>query len=641
MAEELDDNTDDIEASIVEYFYERQVQGHKCGYCESKDSFMTNSMWAHRLAGQDYQDLIDRGWRRSGKYMYKPIMNRTCCPLYAIRCEALVFKPSRSQKRVANRMRAFLVEGKECPKKTDMCDSNQTNDASQKHKAEEDEEEESKPTGEENKETGEESKETGEESKETGEESKETGEESKETGEESKETEGDSESETKADTKQVEPGKPDTKKKTPRPGDGADPNKPRCRKAKELRLEKRRAKLAAKGGVAAKEGETGVAAKEGEAGVAAKEGETGVAAKEGETDHKEETAKESVAGYKDEDSATGKESVAEKEAGKESVADKEASLRGKEKAGQKRKKTNGNKAKAKKKQQSNSKPVPETNPIQTTIGELLKLPSDQKMAHRLEVKVVECYPPSPELTSTFLESYALYKKYQMAVHGDKEEDLSERSFRRFLCDTPLISLDGPRGWDSKYGTFHYQYYLDGKLLMVAVVDILPTYLSSVYVYYDPDYRWLELGVYSSLREIELVQILNHNKPEFQYYCMGYYVHNNPKMMYKGNYSPSFLLCPETYRYMPIKGARQRLHVAKYSPFSDDPVEPERVLSFLGGVLILFEKQVIPYMLFRSYYGHVKDRIVVEYASLVGKEVTQRMFLYLMLDGQQEMEDSDD
>lgn len=615
MAEELDDTTDEIEASIVEYFYERQVQGHKCGYCDSKDSSMTNGMWAHRLAGQDYQDLIDRGWRRSGKYMYKPIMNRTCCPLYAIRCEALKFKPSRSQKRVANRMRAFLVEGKECPKKADKCSNSQTNDTAQKHKAEEVEEEE---------------------------------EERKSKGEESKPTEGVSESEctssAETDSKEVEASKPDSsstkKKKPPRPGDGADPNKPRCRKAKELRLEKRRVKLAAK---AAKEGEAGH--KEGTEKESVAGHTDGVTGKESVTDHKDKQAsvEDKEAGKSVPNEEAGKDSVLVKEAGIESVPvkeagreDKEAGVAGREKAGHKRKKTS---TKAKKK--PHSQQVPGPTPIQTAIGELLKLPSDQKMAHRLEIKVVECYPPSPELTSTFLESYALYKKYQMAVHGDKEEDLSERSFRRFLCDTPLISLDGPHGWESKYGTFHYQYYLDGKLLMVAVVDILPTYLSSVYVYYDPDYRWLELGVYSALREIELVQILNHSKPEFQYYCMGYYVHNNPKMMYKGDYSPSFLLCPVTYQYTPIKSARQRLDAAKYSPFRDDPVEPERVLSFLGGVLILFEKQVIPYMLFRSYYGHVKDRIVVEYASLVGKEVTQRMFLYLMLDGQQEMEDSDD
>ena len=42
-------------------------------------------MWAHTLSVQDYQNLIDRGWRRSGSYCYKPMMDQTCCPAYTIR----------------------------------------------------------------------------------------------------------------------------------------------------------------------------------------------------------------------------------------------------------------------------------------------------------------------------------------------------------------------------------------------------------------------------------------------------------------------------------------------------------------------------------------------------------------------------
>lgn len=42
-------------------------------------------MWAERLTCEDYQNLIDRGWRRSGKYVYKPKMDETCCPQYTIR----------------------------------------------------------------------------------------------------------------------------------------------------------------------------------------------------------------------------------------------------------------------------------------------------------------------------------------------------------------------------------------------------------------------------------------------------------------------------------------------------------------------------------------------------------------------------
>ncbi|CAH1977898.1 unnamed protein product [Acanthoscelides obtectus] len=42
-------------------------------------------MWADTLTVEDYQNLIDRGWRRSGKYCYKPTMDETCCPQYTIK----------------------------------------------------------------------------------------------------------------------------------------------------------------------------------------------------------------------------------------------------------------------------------------------------------------------------------------------------------------------------------------------------------------------------------------------------------------------------------------------------------------------------------------------------------------------------
>ena len=58
------------------------------------------------------QDLIDRGWRRSGQYCYKPTMARTCCPLYTIKCEAGKFKPSKSQKKVMRKFVNFILHGK-------------------------------------------------------------------------------------------------------------------------------------------------------------------------------------------------------------------------------------------------------------------------------------------------------------------------------------------------------------------------------------------------------------------------------------------------------------------------------------------------------------------------------------------------
>ncbi|KAG0468116.1 hypothetical protein HPP92_017444 [Vanilla planifolia] len=53
-------------------------------------------------------DLLDRGWRRSGCFLYKPEMERTCCPSYTIRLKACDFVPSKEQIRVQKRMQRFL-----------------------------------------------------------------------------------------------------------------------------------------------------------------------------------------------------------------------------------------------------------------------------------------------------------------------------------------------------------------------------------------------------------------------------------------------------------------------------------------------------------------------------------------------------
>lgn len=57
---------------------------------------------------QDYNNLIDSGWRRSGSYIYNPDRSRTCCPQYTIKLNAQEFKPSRSNKQLLNKFIKFL-----------------------------------------------------------------------------------------------------------------------------------------------------------------------------------------------------------------------------------------------------------------------------------------------------------------------------------------------------------------------------------------------------------------------------------------------------------------------------------------------------------------------------------------------------
>lgn len=62
--------------------------------------------------------------------------------------------------------------------------------------------------------------------------------------------------------------------------------------------------------------------------------------------------------------------------------------------------------------------------------------------------------------------------------------------------------------------------LDNKLIAVGVVDVLPLCLSSVYFFYDPDYHFLNLGVYSALREIDWVENVSKMAIDLHYYYMG-------------------------------------------------------------------------------------------------------------------------
>lgn len=97
------------------------------------------------------------------------------------------------------------------------------------------------------------------------------------------------------------------------------------------------------------------------------------------------------------------------------------------------------------------------------------------------------------------ETFELYKKYCRAIHNKKKESTS--SFVNFLCTRALEEEES----EMAVGCFHMKYYLFDKLIAVGVVDVLPQVLSSVYFFYDPDYKKYSLGVFGSLQEIEYIK----------------------------------------------------------------------------------------------------------------------------------------
>lgn len=97
------------EHSVIEYLGEND--DGTCGYCKQKGGSKSYGFWAHVLSIQDYQLLINRNWRRSGQYCYIPKNSSTCCPMYTIKNDAMSFKLSRSHKKILKRMNKFLRDG--------------------------------------------------------------------------------------------------------------------------------------------------------------------------------------------------------------------------------------------------------------------------------------------------------------------------------------------------------------------------------------------------------------------------------------------------------------------------------------------------------------------------------------------------
>ena len=166
------------------------------------------------------------------------------------------------------------------------------------------------------------------------------------------------------------------------------------------------------------------------------------------------------------------------------------------------------------------------------------------------------------------EDFELWQRYQAKIHNDPPSKLKKSSYVNFLCDTPLVSDD------KTYGSKHFRYFIDDKLVAVGVCDVLPTVLSSVYFYHDPDLMKLELGKLSALYEIDFVSknrnTAKYSLDDFKYYYMGYYIHDCQKMRYKGEYKPSELRCPTTGKWVSLDDGktREKLDAHSFTLVSD-------------------------------------------------------------------------
>jgi arginyl-tRNA---protein transferase len=139
------------------------------------------------------------------------------------------------------------------------------------------------------------------------------------------------------------------------------------------------------------------------------------------------------------------------------------------------------------------------------------------------------------------EKYHVYENYQIMVHKESPDYISPSGFKNFLCNSPVRreTVVGADGKERRLGSYHQCYRLDGKLVAIGVLDLLPDCVSAVYFLYHESIHKFSPGKLGALREIALAR-----EKGYRWWYPGFYIHSCPKMRYKMDYSPQYILDPE-------------------------------------------------------------------------------------------------
>jgi arginyl-tRNA--protein-N-Asp/Glu arginylyltransferase len=156
-----------------------------------------------------------------------------------------------------------------------------------------------------------------------------------------------------------------------------------------------------------------------------------------------------------------------------------------------------------------------------------RLPVEQFLPNRSQKRCLRRNKqPDSEIEATITEPafhqehFELYRKYMATRHtGGGMDDPSTDKYMEFLtCD-----------WaDTEFVEFR----LNEQLMAVAIMDILPHSLSSVYTFFDPDHAGLSLGRFALLWQINEAQ-----RRQLPYLYLGYWIKDCNKMLYKQEYRP--------------------------------------------------------------------------------------------------------
>jgi len=137
---------------------------------------------------------------------------------------------------------------------------------------------------------------------------------------------------------------------------------------------------------------------------------------------------------------------------------------------------------------------------------------------------IEIYIQKPSISIDHINLFNCYHEKMQEKKGWKENIIDPAEYK-------YSYVDGARDFGKEI-----LYFLDDKLICVALVDITDKLISSVYCYYDHDYEKRSLGKFSIL-----VQIMIAKERNIPYLFLGYWIPNHHSMGYKEEYAPFEIL----------------------------------------------------------------------------------------------------
>ncbi|MDQ7784380.1 MAG: arginyltransferase [Desulfomonilaceae bacterium] len=128
---------------------------------------------------------------------------------------------------------------------------------------------------------------------------------------------------------------------------------------------------------------------------------------------------------------------------------------------------------------------------------------------------------SPRLSA---EKHRIYADYLAVQHRSSQENSADDLYRFLYC--------------SPVNTVELVYRLLDRIVAVGIADLSSRSLSSVYVYFDPEFSYRSLGTFSVLKELMICRDLG-----VPHYYMGFLVADCSSMSYKARFEPCEILDP--------------------------------------------------------------------------------------------------